>query len=85
MYISLLIYNIQKLSPTLLWVSKFDPKLGSLDLIFKTIVGNVFLKNHAESKFFKSTENHKSFLSKSDVKLGSWGMIHTGDHRLLNL
>ena len=34
---------------------------------------------------FKSTGEHRPFLSKFDVKLGSWGMINTGDHRPLEV
>ena len=34
---------------------------------------------------FKSTGDHRPFLSKFDVKLGSWGMINTGDHRPLEV
>ena len=38
--------HVQKLSPALLWVCKFDIKLQSLDLIFKTYMGKcVFEKS----------------------------------------
>ena len=30
---------------------------------------------------FKPTGDHRPFWSKFDVKLGSWGIIHTGKHR----
>ena len=36
----------KKLSPTFLWVSNFDVKLGSWDFIFKTLMGQyVFEKS----------------------------------------
>ena len=34
---------------------------------------------------FKTTGNHRPFLSKFDVKLGSWGIIHTGEHSPLKV
>ena len=38
--------NVQSLSPTLLWVRKFDVKLESLKTIFKTLIGKcVFEKS----------------------------------------
>ena len=38
--------RVQPLAPTLLWVLKFDVKLGGLDLIFKTPMGKcVFEKS----------------------------------------
>ena len=57
------IYNhVQSLSPTLLWVRKFDVKLESLIFIFKTLRGNVFLKNHAKSKVFQINKRPQAFL-----------------------
>ena len=34
---------------------------------------------------FKSTNDHRPFLSKFDVKLESWGMIHTSENRPLEV
>ena len=34
---------------------------------------------------FKTTGDHRPFLSKFDVKLGSWGIIHTGEHSPLEV
>ena len=34
---------------------------------------------------FKSTSNHRPFLSKFDAKLESWGMIHTSEHMPLEV
>ena len=34
---------------------------------------------------FKTTADHRPFLSKFDVKLGSWGIIHTGEHSPLEV
>ena len=53
MYISSYIH-VQKLLPRFLWVSKFDVKLGSFDLIFKILVGSVVFNFHTESKVFQT-------------------------------
>ena len=45
----------------------------------------MFLKNHAKSKVFQTTGDHRPFLSKFDVKLGSWGIIHMGEHSPLEV
>ena len=34
---------------------------------------------------FKTTIENRPFLSKFDVKLGSWGIIHTGEHSPLEV
>jgi hypothetical protein len=34
---------------------------------------------------FKTTGDNRPFLSKFDVKLGSWGIIHTGEHSPLEV
>ena len=45
----------------------------------------MFLKNHAKSKVFQNNRRPQAFLSKFDVKLGSWGIIHTGEHSPLEV
>ncbi len=47
MYITTYIYS-QKLSPTFLWVSKFDPKLETLPPIFKITLGRWFFFCHGQ-------------------------------------
>ena len=74
MYMYIYIYS-QKLSPTFLWVSKFDVKLGSGGMIFKITIFTWFFKNHTKSKVFQKHLRQRAFFSKFDVKLGSWGMI----------
>ena len=54
-------------------------------LFLNLIWGNVFLKNRAKSKVVKITSVHRTFLSNFDVNLGSWGMIHSGDNRPLDV
>ena len=52
-------------------MSKCDVKLGSWDLIFKTKLGTyVFLIFILKIKCFKHISDHRSFLSKFDVKSG---------------
>ena len=63
----------QKLSPTFLWVSKFDVKLGSGGKIFKFTIFTWFFKNHAKSKVFQKYIRQRAFFSKFDVNLRSWG------------
>ena len=43
------------------------------------------LKNHAKSKVFQINKRPQAFFVKFDVKLGSWGMINTGDRRPLEV
>ena len=45
----------------------------------------MFLKNHAKSKVFQNNWRPQAFLSKFDVKLESWGVIHTGEHSPLEV
>ena len=60
MYISTCILN-KILSPTLLWVWKFDLKLGCWPLIFKITISTLFFKNRAKSKAFRNTDGHRPF------------------------
>ena len=50
-------------------------------LFSKLLWGLLFFYFILKVRCFKSTIDHRPFLSKFDVKLGSWGMIHTGDYR----
>ena len=60
MYMYTYIYS-QKLSPTFLWVSKFDVKLGSGGKIFKITIFTWFFKNHAKSKVFQKHKRQQPF------------------------
>ena len=60
MYISTCIHN-RILSPTLLWVWKFDLKLGSWTMIFKFTTFTWVLRNHAKSKVFQSHSRPVAF------------------------
>ena len=51
----------------------------------KLLWGIVFSNLYTESKVFQIIRRPQAFLSKFDVKLGSWGMIHTGKHRPLEV
>ena len=44
-----------------------------------------FWKIMLKVRCFKTTGDHRPFLSKFDVKLGSWGIIHTGEHSPLEV
>ena len=44
-----------------------------------------FSKIMLKVRCFKSTGDHRPFLSKFDVKLGSWGIIHTSEHSPLEV
>ena len=44
-----------------------------------------FRKIMLKVRCFKTTGDHKPLLSKFDVKLGSWGIIHTGEHSPLEV
>ena len=60
MYMYTYIFS-QKLSPTFLWVSKFDVKLGSGDMIFKITIFTWFFKNQCKSKVFQTHERKQAF------------------------
>ena len=49
------------MSPTFLWVSKFDVKLGSGGKIFKFTIFTWFFKNHAKSKVFQKHKRQRDF------------------------
>ena len=55
--------NSQKLSPTFLWVSKFDVKLGSGGKIFKITIFTGFFLNHAKSRVFQKHTTTVDFFS----------------------
>ena len=44
-----------------------------------------FLKIMLKVRCFKHNCDHRPFLSKFDVKLGSWCIIHTGEHNPLEV
>ena len=62
--------------------SKIWCQVGEFEFHFQNSYGEMcFWKIMLKVRSFKSTGDHRPFLSNFDVKLGSWGMIHTGDHR----
>ena len=66
--------------------SKIWCQVGEFEFHFQNSYGEMcFWKIMLKVRSFKSTGDHRPFLSKFDVKLGSWGMIHTGDQTFLNL
>ena len=58
--------NVQNLSPTLLWVWKFDLKLGCWPLTFKITISTWFFQNHAKSKAFQKHRQPQPFFRKFD-------------------
>ena len=90
MYISTFIH-IQILSPSLLWVYivmgfKFWCQVGEFRFYFQNSYREMcFWKTMLKVRCFKTTSDHRPFWSKFDVKLGSWVIIHTGEHSPLEV
>ena len=61
-------------------------QVGEFEFHFKNFYGEMcFWKIMLKVRCFKTTGDHRPFLSKFDVKLGSWGIIHTGEHSPLEV
>ena len=52
-------------------------------ILFSKVLGNTFLKNHANVRCFKNTNENRHFTNIFQIlcQVGSWGMIHTGGRR----
>ena len=80
----LLIYS--KFFTNIVMGLKFWCQVGEFEFHFQNSYGEMcFWKIMLKVRCFKTTSDHRPFLSKFDVKLGSWGMIHTSEHRLLEV
>ena len=61
-------------------------KVGEFKFHFQNSNGKMcFWKIMLKVRCFKKTSDHRPFLSKFYVKLGSWGIIHTGEHSPLEV
>ena len=61
-------------------------QVGEFEFHFQNPYGEMcFWKIMLKVRSFKSTGDHRPFLSNFDVKLGSWGIIHTGEHSPLEV
>jgi len=65
----------QNLSPTSLWVSKFDVKLGVVIKIFKITAGRWFFIFWPKSSLFFFTSRWEAFFCEKLKKDGSWSKI----------
>ena len=66
--------------------SKIWCQVGEFDFHFQNSYGEMyFWKIMQKVRCFKTTGDHRPFWSKFDVKLGSWVIIHTGEHSPLEV
>ena len=66
--------------------SKIWCQVGEFEFHFQNSYGEMcFWKIMLKVRCFKTTGDNRPFLSKFDVKLGSWGIIHTGEHSPLEV
>ena len=80
------IYQCLKFVSNFVMGLKIWCQVGEFEFHFQNSYGEMcFSKIMLKVRSFKSTGDHRPFLSKFDVKLGSWGTIHTGEHSPLEV
>ena len=80
------IYPCSKFVTNFVMGLKIWCQVGEFEFHFQNSYGEMcFWKIMLKVRCFKTTGDHRPFWSKFDVKLGSWGIIHTGEHSPLEV
>ena len=84
--LSIYIYPCSKFFTNFVMGLKIWCRVGEFKFHFQNSYGKIcFWKIMLKVRCFKTTSDHRPFLSKFEVKLGSSGIIHTGEHSPLEV